>query len=379
MWFCRICFVILIVVMVSIIRRNLIDLPTNYSLSYYWCSGSMISFFMVLQVVTGVVLSFLYVADAGRRFFIVMRLSKDSFCGWCLRYWHMWGVNILFILLFLHILRAIYYSRYRNKGVWNVGFVLYLLLMVEAFTGYILPWHQMSYWAATVLTSVVERLPIFGAVLYNYVVGGFAVTSVTLIRVFSVHICVGFVILGLMILHLFYLHKVGSKTPLFARSSFSDIVGFHSYFTLKDLMCFIGVCMLLFCVLFYCPDVLVDVERYLEADSMRTPLSIKPEWYFLMFYTILRCINSKIGGLALIVSLLFFLWVPTRNNCCVYFFSRQFLFWCIVSLFCSLTYLGRCHPEYPYLLLGKMFSIFVVAFMFLFKLLWSTSFFVVRV
>nr|YP_009440983.1 cytochrome b [Moniezia benedeni]AOY40423.1 cytochrome b [Moniezia benedeni] len=363
----------------SIIRRNLIDLPTNYSLSYYWCSGSMISFFMVLQVVTGVVLSFLYVADAGSSFSIVMSLSNDSFCGWCLRYWHMWGVNILFILLFLHILRAIYYSSYSNKGVWNVGFVLYLLLMVEAFTGYILPWHQMSYWAATVLTSVVESLPIFGAVLYNYVVGGFAVTSVTLIRVFSVHICVGFVILGFMILHLFYLHKVGSNTPLFARSSFSDIVGFHSYFTLKDLMCFIGVCMLLFCVLFYCPDVLVDVKSYLEADSMSTPLSIKPEWYFLMFYTILRCINSKIGGLALIVSLLFFLWVPTRNNCCVYFFSRQFLFWCIVSLFCSLTYLGSCHPEYPYLLLGKMFSIFVVAFMFLFKLLWSTSFFVVRV
>ena len=149
--------------------------------------------------------------------------------------------------------------------------------MVEAFTGYILPWHQMSYWAATVLTSVVERLPVFGSVLYSYVVGGFAVTGVTLIRVFSVHVCVGFIILGLMFVHLFYLHKVGSKTPLFTRSSFRDVVKFHSYFRIKDLLCFVAVCFVLFCILFYSPDILVDVERYLEADRMGTPLSIKPE------------------------------------------------------------------------------------------------------
>nr|BBB87210.1 cytochrome b [Moniezia benedeni] len=364
--------------MISVIRRNLVDLPINYSLSYYWCSGSMISIFMILQVVTGVVLSFLYVADSCVGFSVVMGLSNDSFYGWCLRYWHMWGVNVLFVLFFLHMSRAIYYSSYSKKGVWNVGFILYLLLMVEAFTGYILPWHQMSYWAATVLTSVVESLPIFGTVLYSYVVGGFAVTGVTLIRVFSVHVCVGFVILGVMVIHLFYLHKVGSNTPLFTRSSFSDIISFHSYFSIKDLLCFMWVCTLLFCILFYSPDILVDVESYLEADSMSTPFSIKPEWYFLMFYTILRCIDSKIGGLALIGSFLFFLWVPTGNNCCVYFLSRQMLFWVIVSLFCSLTYLGSCHPEYPYLVLGEVFSVFIVIFMFLFKLLWSTVLFVSR-
>nr|BBB87234.1 cytochrome b [Moniezia sp. MN-2015] len=359
--------------MINIIRRNLIDLPTSYSLNYYWCSGSMISIFMGLQVVTGVVLSFLYVADVCVSFSTVMGFSNDSFYTWCLRYWHMWGVNILFVLFFLHMSRAIYYSSYSKKGVWNVGFVLYLLMMVEAFTGYILPWHQMSYWAATVLTSVVESLPVFGPVLYSYVVGGFGVTGVTLIRVFSVHVCVGFVILGLMFVHLFYLHKVGSNNPLFTRSSFSDVVKFHSYFSVKDLACFISVCLLLISLLFFCPDILVDVEAYLEADSMNTPVSIKPEWYFLMFYTILRCINSKIGGLALIGSFLFFLWIPTYNNCCVYFFSRQILFWSIVSLFCSLTYLGSCHPEYPYLILGELFSVLIVIFMFLFKLLWSTS------
>nr|YP_010286161.1 cytochrome b [Mosgovoyia sp. SQ20]UKS07999.1 cytochrome b [Mosgovoyia sp. SQ20] len=359
--------------MLEVIRRNLIDLPTNYSLSYYWCSGFMISIFMVLQILTGVVLSFLYVADSLVSFSVVMGLTNDSFYTWCLRYWHMWGVNVLFFLFFVHISRSLYYSSYSKKGVWNVGFILYLLLMGEAFTGYILPWHQMSYWAATVLTSVVDSLPVFGPTLYKYVVGGFGVTDVTLIRIFSVHVCLGFVILGLMVVHMYYLHKVGSNNPLFSYSSFSDLVYFHSYFSVKDFMCFVVVCALLFFVLFFMPDALVDIESYLEADAMVTPVSIKPEWYFLVFYCILRCIDSKIGGLALILSFLFFLWVPTFNEASVYFFLRQLVFWCIISLFVSLTYLGSCHPEYPYLFVCKLFSFFMVAFMFIFKLFWLGS------
>lgn len=165
----------------------------------------------------------------------------------------------------------------------------------------------MSYWAATVLTSIAESLPVFGPTLYKYVVGGFSVTDSTLIRVFSVHVCLGFVILGVMILHLFYLHKTGRKNPLFSTSSFSDLVYFHSYFSIKDFMCFVWSALFMFIVLFYSPDLLVDIEAYLEADPMNTPVRIKPEWYFLTFYAILRCINSKLGGLALIISFLFFL------------------------------------------------------------------------
>lgn len=356
--------------MINVIRRNLIDLPTNYSLNYYWCSGFMISMFMVIQVLTGVVLSFLYIADSAVRFSVVMKFSKDSFYTWCLRYWHIWGVNLLFVLFFVHMGRALYYSSYSKKGVWNVGFILYLLLMGEAFTGYILPWHQMSYWAATVLTSVAESLPVFGPTMYKYIVGGFSVTGFTLIRVFSVHVCLGFVILGLMLLHLFYLHKSGSKNPLFSVSSFSDLVYFHSYFSIKDFMCFTIFSLLMVLVLFYMPDGLVDIEAYLEADPMKTPVSIKPEWYFLTFYAILRCIRSKLGGLALIVSFLFFLWVPTFKKASVYFVSRQLVFWSIVRMYISLVYLGGCHPEYPYLYVCQVFSLLMVILMFLFKLLW---------
>nr|AWW03456.1 cytochrome b [Echinococcus granulosus sensu lato genotype G6]AWW03468.1 cytochrome b [Echinococcus granulosus sensu lato genotype G6]AWW03480.1 cytochrome b [Echinococcus granulosus sensu lato genotype G6] len=354
--------------MIVLFRRNLIDLPINYSLNYYWSSGFVLSMFMVLQIFTGVLLSFLYVADFMCSFFMVMNLSNDSFFTWCLRYWHMVGVNVLFILLFFHMGMALYYGSYVKKGVWNVGFVLYLLVMGEAFTGYILPWHQMSYWAATVLTSIVDSLPVVGPIVYKYVVGGFSVSGITLIRVLSVHICLGFVILGLMVVHLFYLHKVGNSNPLFSFYSFNDLVYFHSYFSIKDLVLFLVTCSLVVFWLFFVPDLLVDIEAYLEADYLNTPVSIKPEWYFLAFYAILRCINSKIGGLLLIVSFVFLLWVPTDGGSSVYSVWRQINFWFIVSLFLSLTYLGSCHPEYPYLVVCQLFSVIMVLMMLVFKL-----------
>nr|YP_010286125.1 cytochrome b [Mesocestoides sp. RKZ08]UKS07963.1 cytochrome b [Mesocestoides sp. RKZ08] len=356
--------------MINIVRNNLIDLPTNYSLNYYWCSGFMISVFMVFQVFTGVILSFLYVADSALSFCCVMDFTSDSFFTWCVRYWHIWGVTVLFILLFIHMGRALYYSSYSKVGAWNVGFILYLLTMAEAFMGYILPWHQMSYWAATVLTSIVQSLPVVGHILYSYMVGGFSVTNVTLVRVFSVHVCLGFVILGLIFIHLFYLHRTGSSNPLFISTGYGDVIYFHSYYTIKDFMCLIIVFFFIVFCLFYFPEYVLDVESYLEADSLNTPVTIKPEWYFLIFYAILRCIDSKLGGLILIFVLLFLLWVPTYNFSCSYCLSRQLIFWLIVSLFLSLTYLGSCHPEYPYLLICKIFSIMLVVFMFMFKLLW---------
>nr|ANH79412.1 cytochrome b [Echinococcus granulosus] len=354
--------------MIVLFRRNLIDLPINYSLNYYWSSGFVLSVFIILQIVTGVLLSFVYVADFMCSFFMVMNLSNDSFFTWCLRYWHMVGVNVLFILLFFHMGMALYYGSYVKKGVWNVGFILYLLVMGEAFTGYILPWHQMSYWAATVLTSIIDSLPVVGSVVYKYVVGGFSVSGDTLIRIFSVHVCLGFVILGLMIVHLFYLHKSGNSNPLFSFYSFNDLVYFHSYFTVKDLVLFLVVCSLVVFWLFFVPDLLVDIESYLEADYLNTPVSIKPEWYFLAFYAILRCINSKVGGLLLIMSFIFFLWIPTEGGSSVYSVWRQVNFWLIVSLFLSLTYLGGCHPEYPYLMVCQLFSLMMVLMMFVFKL-----------
>nr|UTE83532.1 cytochrome b [Raillietina sp. HL-2022] len=356
----------------SVIRRNFIDLPINYSLNYYWCSGFVLSGFIVMQIATGILLSFIYIADSTSSFYIISSISNDSFYSWCVRYWHLWGVTLIFLLLFVHLGRALYYSSYSKKGVWNIGFLLYLLMMVEAFTGYVLPWHQMSYWAATVLTSIINSVPVVGPTLFMYIVGGFSVNSDTLVRMFSVHVCLGFIILGLMVLHLFYLHLVGSNNPL-CLVSFSDVVFFHCYYTVKDFMVFLSSVIIIICCLMLCPDLLLGVDSFLEANSMSTPVSIKPEWYFLMFFSMLRCIESKVGGITLILSFLFFMWVPTSNYSSAYFIYRQLIFWAIVCSFLVLTYFGSCHPEYPYLLICRVFSVLSVTFMFIFKLFWVDS------
>nr|BAU70019.1 cytochrome b [Hydatigera sp. HCFr] len=355
--------------MLSLLRRNLIDLPISFSINYYWSYGFVLSMFMCIQIITGVVLSFLYVSDSTVSFSVVISFSNDSFFTWCLRYFHIIGVNVLFILIFIHMGRSLYYSSYSKISVWNVGFILYLLVMGEAFTGYILPWHQMSYWAATVLTSIVDSLPIVGSVIYKYVVGGFSITGDTLMRVLSVHVCLGFIIIMLMVVHLFYLHNGGSSNPLYNFNSLSDIVYFHSYFTIKDLLLFVCILTGVLSWLLLTPDLLVDIESYLEADQLNTPVSIKPEWYFLAFYAMLRCIGSKIGGLVLVLCFLIFLWIPSSNLSSVYSLTRQSVFWLIVSLYISLTYLGTCHPEYPYLLICQVFSVLLVLMILLFKLL----------
>nr|YP_007890995.1 cytochrome b [Hydatigera krepkogorski]BAN15679.1 cytochrome b [Hydatigera krepkogorski] len=355
--------------MFNLFRLNLIDLPISYSINYYWSYGFVLSMFMCIQIITGVVLSFLYISDSSVSFFNVTSLSNDSFFTWCLRYLHIIGVNVLFILVFIHICRSLYYSSYTKVGVWNIGFILYLLMMGEAFTGYILPWHQMSYWAATVLTSIVDSLPVVGHSIYKYVVGGFSITGDTLSRVLSIHICLGFIVIMLMVVHLFYLHKDGSSNSLYSYSMLSDVVYFHSYFTVKDLFLFMSILTGVLSWLLLSPDLLVDIESYLEADQLNTPVSIKPEWYFLAFYAMLRCISSKVGGLMLVLCFLVFLWVPTSSISTTYSIFRQVVFWFIICLFVSLTYLGTCHPEYPYLLICQVFSVSLVFMILILKLL----------
>nr|YP_009326176.1 cytochrome b [Paragonimus ohirai]APD26968.1 cytochrome b [Paragonimus ohirai] len=360
--------------MLSVLRSNVVDLPTNLSLSYLWCGGFMISSFLVLQLGSGVVLSLLYVADAGLSFGCVLDFTGESVFVWLIRYLHIWGVTFIFILFFMHMGRALYYSSYSKVAVWNVGFILYLLMMIEAFLGYILPWHQMSYWAATVLTSILNSVPLIGPSLYTFIVGGFGVTNATLVRVFSAHVCLAFIIVGFSIIHLFYLHKGGSNNPLFVSGGYSDVVLFHSFFTNKDGLMLMILLSLLGGFMLICPDLVLDVESYLQADPLVTPVSIKPEWYFLAFYAMLRSIESKVGGLILVLVFLFILWLPSFNNSCCYFLGRQYIFWGASSMFFLLSYLGACHPEDPYILISKLCSLFIVLFLFLFKGLWTVPY-----
>lgn len=333
----------------------------------------MISSFLVFQLMSGIILSFLYVADSSLSFYCVVDFTNGGLFTWFVRYLHIWGVTFIFLLFIIHMGRSLYYSSYSKLGVWKVGFILYLLMMAEAFLGYILPWHQMSYWAATVITSILQRVPVFGGVLYKFIVGGFSVTNVTLVRVFSAHVCLAFIIVGFSVIHLFYLHLGGSKNPLKIPGGYRDVVSFHSFFTNKDGLVLFFLLLVCSTALIFFPDLVLDTEAYIEADPLVTPVKIKPEWYFLAFYAMLRSVESKIGGLILVVAFLFLLWVPTYNTSCGYRVGRQIVFWWFSSVFLLLTYLGSCHPEDPYIIISQLARGRAVVLLFIFKSFWRAS------
>ncbi|VDP94370.1 unnamed protein product [Trichobilharzia regenti] len=292
--------------MIILLRGKLVDLPTNLSLRYFWCGGFMLSIFMVIQVLSGIILSLFYGAE--NNFTLVFMGFDESILIWLVRYTHIWCVNIVFVLLLIHIGRRLYYGRYRRLGVWNVGFVLYIMIMVEAFL------------AATVLTSILLSVPFVGTNLYSYVVGGFGVTvGETLLRVFPAHVILGIVILGVMIIHLFYLHKSGSSCPLFIRGGYRDCVYFHGYYTVKDLYVFIVISFFCIFLMIFIPNMVLDVEAFIKADPLVTPAIV---------------------------------------------------FWCLFGLYIILSYLGGCHAEYPYILISKICSVLMLFFVSLYKGCW---------
>nr|YP_009054571.1 cytochrome b [Paragyrodactylus variegatus]AIK25759.1 cytochrome b [Paragyrodactylus variegatus] len=357
--------------MFSLLKNNVYDLPTNSGLNYYWCSGFVLSGTIVIQIITGVLLSLLYVADQNLSFACVMGFSNEDLSLWFVRYFHIWGASGIFILLFIHMFRGLYYGSFNKGYVWSIGFILYLLMMVEAFLGYILPWHQMSYWAATVLTGVVQSVPFIGSIVYNYIVGGFGVTNVTLVRMFAAHVILAFVILGLIVIHLFYLHSQGSNNSLSLKNGYSDSVYFHHYYSIKDLLAVASFIFFIVILLLISPDLVLDSEAYLSADPLTTPVNIKPEWYFLFYYAMLRSISSKIGGLVLVIVFIFIFWLPFSSNKSgsSYSILFQFNFWLIVSSLLILTYLGACHPEWPYDWVSFIFSLLVIILFFNLKFL----------
>jgi len=336
--------------MLRIAKNKVYDLPTNRGLNYYWCRGFVLSGTIIIQIVTGMILSLLYVADQNLRFGVVMGFRKEEISLWLVRYFHIWGARRIFFIMFIHMGRGLYYGRFQKGFLWRVGFILYLLMMVEAFLGYILPWHQMSYWAATVLTGVVQSVPVVGGVVYKYIVGGFGVTNVTLVRMFAAHVILAFVILGLIIVHLFYLHKQGSNNSLRLKNGYRDSVYFHHYYSIKDLLRVVSFVGLIILGMFLFPDSVLDSEAYLSVDPMTTPVNIKPEWYFLFYYAMLRSIRSKVGGLVLVITFLFIFWLPfsKKKSGSSYRLYYQVKFWLIIRCLVVLSYLGACHPEWPY-------------------------------
>nr|UVI60492.1 cytochrome b [Haliotis sp. 1 KW-2022]UVI60505.1 cytochrome b [Haliotis sp. 1 KW-2022]UVI60518.1 cytochrome b [Haliotis sp. 1 KW-2022]UVI60531.1 cytochrome b [Haliotis sp. 1 KW-2022] len=345
----------------KIVSGALVDLPAPVNLSVWWNFGSLLGLCLVVQIVTGLFLSMHYSAHVELAFSSVVHISRDVNYGWLLRAIHANGGSWFFICIYTHVGRGMYYGSHLNVHAWNVGVVLLLMTMATAFLGYVLPWGQMSFWGATVITNLFSAIPYIGGELVQWMWGGFAVDNATLVRFFSLHFLLPFGIVGMSVLHLLFLHEVGANNPLGVNSD-GDKVPFHFYHTVKDLVGFLVLLFFLMLLVFFDPFLLGDPENFIPANPLVTPVHIQPEWYFLFAYAILRSIPNKLGGVvALAMSVVILFVVPlfhsgkSRSFC--FYPLNQVLFWCFVGVLLILTWIGACPVEPPFEGIGRVFTV----------------------
>lgn len=351
---------------ISLVNSIFIDLPAPSNFSYLWNFGSLLGICLVIQIITGIFLAMHYCSDVNLAFTSVAHITRDVNYGFILRYLHANGASMFFLCVYLHIGRGLYYGSYTKEIVWNVGVVLFLLMIVTAFIGYVLPWAQMSFWAATVITNLLSAIPYIGDDIVKWVWGGFSVSNATLNRFFSLHYLLPFVLAGLAIVHLIALHEGGSNNPIGIRSDI-DKVPFHHYYALKDIYGVIVFMLGLSILAFLFPYTLGDAENFKPANPLVTPVHIKPEWYFLFVYAILRSIPNKLGGVvALLSSVLVLLFMPYLHKNRIRGLSfrplSKMLFWFLVGDFLILTWIGGQPVEDPYILIGQIAAIFYFAY-----------------
>lgn len=339
--------------LIKIVNGTLIDLPTPANISVNWNYGSLLGLILVIQLVTGIVLAMRFSGHSSLSFDSVIIIYQDANYGWLLRLVHSTGASFFFLFLYLHIGRGLYYGSYIFPELWNVGVAIYLILIGTAFLGYVLPWGQMSYWAATVITNLLSAIPFLGQILVEWVWGGFAVANPTLTRFFALHYLLPFVVAALVIIHIFFLHLHGRSNPLGVRSA-TNKVPFHYYYSVKDLYVYFVFFFVFIVVTLKYGYNLIDAENFIPANPLVTPTHIQPEWYFLFAYAILRSIPNKLGGVAGLVLSVMFLFVFSISSTNLVFrgmhFSpiARFVFWRFISNFLLLTWLGSCPAETPY-------------------------------
>nr|AIG52958.1 cytochrome b [Ctenotus helenae]AIG53256.1 cytochrome b [Ctenotus inornatus]AIG53257.1 cytochrome b [Ctenotus inornatus] len=344
----------------KIVNNSFIDLPSPSNISAWWNFGSLLGLCLIVQVLTGLFLAMHYTADISSAFSSVAHICRDVQYGWLIRNLHANGASMFFICLYLHIGRGLYYGSYMFKETWNIGVVLLLLVMATAFVGYVLPWGQMSFWGATVITNLLSAIPYIGTSLVEWIWGGFSVDNATLTRFFTFHFLLPFAIMGASMLHLLFLHETGSNNPTGLTSN-TDKIPFHPYYSYKDLLGATLFLMVLLLLALFTPNLLGDPENFTPANPLVTPPHIKPEWYFLFAYAILRSIPNKLGGvLALLFSILILMFVPAlhtskqRGNAFRPF--SQALFWALVSNIIILTWIGGQPVEDPFIIIGQIAS-----------------------
>nr|ARJ54749.1 cytochrome b [Statilia maculata]ASY97896.1 cytochrome b [Statilia maculata] len=346
--------------LIKISNNALVDLPTPSNITSWWNFGSLLGLCLIIQIATGLFLAMHYSAHIDLAFSSVAHICRDVNYGWLLRTLHANGASMFFICIYLHIGRGMYYGSYKFYYTWMIGVVILFLVMATAFMGYVLPWGQMSFWGATVITNLLSAIPYLGIELVQWLWGGFAVDNPTLNRFFTFHFVLPFIVAAVVMIHLLFLHQTGSNNPLGVNSNI-DKIPFHPYFSFKDIVGFIILFMMLSILSLKEPYMLGDPDNFIPANPMVTPVHIQPEWYFLFAYAILRSIPNKLGGviaLVLSIAILFFMPLTSTNSRGLQYYPiNQFMFWSMVVIVILLTWIGARPVEDPYILTGQILTI----------------------
>nr|YP_010701994.1 cytochrome b [Huananpotamon koatenense]WCL18756.1 cytochrome b [Huananpotamon koatenense] len=350
----------------KIANSALVDMPLPSNISTMWNFGSLLGLCLILQIMTGVFLAMHYIPHIDLAFSSVAHICRDVNYGWLLRTTHANGASFFFICLYLHVGRGMFYGSYMIFHTWMVGVLILLMLMATAFLGYVLPWGQMSFWGATVITNLFSAIPFIGTDLVQWIWGGFSVDNATLTRFFTFHFLLPFIVAAFSLIHIMFLHQAGANNPL-GISAQIDKIPFHPYFTFKDIVGFI--ILMLFMLLFSLsyPYLLSDPDNFIPANPLVTPAHIQPEWYFLFAYAILRSIPNKLGGvIALVLSVMIIMILPfshsSKFRSLMFYPSNQIVFWCLVSIIILLTWIGARPVEPPYILTGQILTILYFSF-----------------
>ena len=349
----------------TVVSNHIFNYPTPITLNYAWSFGSLLGLFFSIQLATGIFLAMHYNSEIDHAFSSVVHIMNDVYSGYLIRYMHANGASMIFILMYIHMARGLFFRSYlgRRKFLWWSGVILFLLMMATAFIGYVLPWGQMSFWGATVITSLVTAVPVVGENIAYWVWGGFSVNSATLNRFFSIHYLLPFVITGIIFLHLILLHWVGSTNPTQQAIESQTVVPFHPYFTVKDSFIFTVTLMVYIILVAYYPNVLGHSDNFIPANPLVTPAHIVPEWYFTPFYAILRACPNKLGGvigmLSAILVLLLLPFLKINNNVIPPLTSPIYhvAFGLFAANFLILMFLGGQPAAAPFVISSKIFTI----------------------
>jgi len=345
--------------LINLINSALIDLPAPSNITNMWNFGSILGFCLLIQIISGVFLAIHYSSDVSLAFECVNHIIRDVNSGWFIRFIHANGASLFFLIIYIHIGRGVYFNSFVLNLTWIVGVLIFLLTILTGFLGYVLPWGQISYWGATVITNLLSAVPYLGTLMVEWVWGGFSVNNSTLTRFFRFHYLFPFIVILLVIVHLVFLHEQKSSNPLGVQIR-CDKIPFYPYFYSKDLLRTIIILLILILFNFLAPFLLIDPENFIPANPLSTPVHIQPEWYFLFAYAILRSIPNKLGGvLALLLSILILIPLALKNKTIQYNkinFIRP-LFWVLLILFIALTWLGTKPVEEPYLALRTAITV----------------------